>query len=313
MEALAKTSLAIAVGDSLTTLIDWTDIEVVSGFTLIIENSSANGDDITDIQLDTSDDGGKTISLDQHSDIFADPIAAAESKKETFTETAKFVRIRALCATGKSTTATAYLLADTVVGRLCTLDDIKDRLAITTTDYDIMINRIIAGIDGLFESYTLRKLLLNPADETIYTTGRGRKLLLPRFPIVSITSVTETDDYDFEGDAAQALVADTDYRLIDNKILYRINTVWNPIEDGIRIIYRGGYTSAGQTVGGGEFALPDDLREAAILQASFVYKRRNDIGLTSISVTGGSIDSFSAMDLLPMVKMTLEKYRRLVI
>lgn len=85
---------------------------------------------------------------------------------------------------------------------------------------------------------------------------------------------------------------------------------WFEVPDSIQVIYKGGYCSAGQTPGTGEFALPADLREAAIEQASFFFKRRDDLGLAGVSFEGGSISKFSAMDLLPMVKKVLDNYKK---
>lgn len=313
MELVAKSS-AIAATDELITLIDWTNIESLSGFTVIVENAGGgSGDDLTDVQIDTSDDGGTTPALDQHAGVPAVPIASGNSKKGTFTSTAKFVRIRAKCDEGDDTTAAAILLADSTIGRICTLADVKDRLGLSETEYDVLINRIISGLETIFNNETMRQLLLNAVDETIYWTGSGgKRIILPRYPICSITSIKESIDYDF--DNTDALEEDTDYRVLyDKGIIYRINGKWLTQEDGIEIKYRGGFVSAGQLPGTDETAISNDLREAAIEQASFIYKRRMDIGLTSVSADGGSISSFSAMDLLPLVKQTLENNKRLII
>jgi hypothetical protein len=133
-ELVAKNATAIAVDENLTTLIDWTNIESLSGFTIMIENAGGgSGNDITDVQIDTSDDGGTTSELDQHADTPAVPIASGAIAKETFAETAKFVRVRALCTEGEDTTANAWLIADSSSGRICMLADIKDRLGIANT------------------------------------------------------------------------------------------------------------------------------------------------------------------------------------
>jgi len=200
-----------------------------------------------------------------------------------------------------------------ITRQLCTLADIKDRLGIgvDNTEYDSMLNRIILGLEDVFNGETGRKLLMTNADVTEYHTGSGRYLQLERYPVISITSVRESALYTF-GDES-ALTADTDYRLVrdgKNGIIHRIGFKWSEFDDAIQVIYRGGYCGADEMPGEGEHALPADLREAAILQASFIYKRRNDIGLSSVSAEGGSISKFSAMDLLPLVKETLNRYRR---
>lgn len=311
-ELIAKATAAVAVDENLTTLIDWVNIESVSGFTIVIENAGGgSANDITDVQLDTSDDGGVTSSLDQHDGVPAVPVASGKASQGTFTETAAFLRLRACCAAGEDTTAEAHLLADSVTGRICTLADVKDRLGISDTESDAAINRIISSLEAIFDGRTKRKLLVNAADVTEYYAGLGTLLQLARYPLVSITSVKIAYDYDF--DSADALTADSGYRKITggkNGILYRINLNWPEKHDAIQVIYRGGYCSAAQSPGAGEIALPADLREAAIEQASFIFKRKDDIGLSGIGFEGGSINKFSAIDLLPMVKKVLDTYRR---
>jgi len=311
-ELVAYTSAAIAVDENLTTLIDWTNIESLAGFTLIISNT-AGGDNspITDVQIDTSNDRGVSASLDRHDGVPPVPILANKSSLGSFVETAKFVRIRAICTAGATTTAKAWLLADTSSGRICTLDDVKGRLGESDIENDSTLARIILGIEDIFNIYTRRKLILNAADVTEYYTGSGNRLQLTRYPLVSVTSIKQAVDYEF--DTAEALEADSAYRLIGggiNGIIYRANTTWFSTPDAIQVIYRGGYCAAGQTPGDGETTMPADLREAAIEQTTFIHKRRDDIGLSGVGFEGGSMNKFSAIDLLPMVKRILDNYRR---
>jgi len=311
MELVAQTSSAVAVDENLTTLIDWINIEQLSGFTIIVKNTGGgSADDITDVQIDTSPDGGVTVNTDQHAGVPAVPIASGSAKTGTFTETAAFVRVRALCAATEDTTAEAWLMADSSVGRICTLADVKERLGITNTDNDQAISRIVRGLEAVFNNFTHRKLILNSAAETVYLTGGDKRIIIPRYPIVSITSIKESATYDFAN--ADALTADSAYRAVNERgVLYRIGTTWLNVEDGVQVIYKGGYVAAGQTPGSGETAMPDDLREAAIEQASFVFKRRDDIGLAGVGFEGGSMSKFSAIKLLPMVEAILKYYRRL--
>ena len=200
-----------------------------------------------------------------------------------------------------------------VARQLCTIADIKDRLGIgvSNIEYDALINRIILGVEEIFNSETGRTLLMTSDDVTEYYTGGCPYLQLERYPVISITSIKESALYTF-GDES-ALTADTDYRLAKegkNGIIYRLGYKWSDFEDAIQIIYRAGYCGADETPGVGEHALPANLREAAIMQVSFIFKRRNDIGLSSVSAEGGAINVFSSMDLLPLVEETLKKYRR---
>ena len=311
-ELVKKTSAAVAVDENLTTLIDWINIESVSGFTITVNNAGGgSANDITDVQIDTSVDGGLTVLTDQHAGVPAVPIASGKAAQGTFTETAAFVRVRGLCAAGEDTTAEAILLADTSAARICTLNDVKDRLGLSDTDYDQMINTIIAGLLGIFNNYTRRTLIAPATDITEYYTGEGKLLQLREYPVISITSIKQAYDYDF--DSADALTANTDYRMIrqgKNGVFFKLGMNWLSRDDSIEVIYRAGYCAAGVTPSASETALPDDLREAAILQASFIFKRKDDIGLSSVSSEGGSISKFQAIKLLPQTQEILNKYRR---
>jgi hypothetical protein len=194
---------------------------------------------------------------------------------------------------------------------LCTLDDIKTRLGIGS-EFDAMLTRLIDSFSAIAKTYTGRTLIAPEADATEYYTGLGQFLQVMAYPIIAVTSIKEAADYDYTN--AEALTANTDYRLVNaglKGVLYRTWGNWLDLPDAVQLIYRGGYCAAGVTPATGEHELPADLREAAIEQVSFIFKRRDDIGLSSNSFQGGSINVFASMDLLPMVKQILENYRRL--
>jgi hypothetical protein len=194
---------------------------------------------------------------------------------------------------------------------LCTLDDCKTRRGLTNTDSDTLLARIIMGVHSAFESYCRRPLLLSAAAVTEYYTGQGRHLQLARYPIAAITSIKEAADFNFT--AATALVADEDYRVISSGtkgVLRSMLGSWDPNPDAIQVVYRGGFVAAGDAAGTGETALPDDLREAAIEQAVFLFQRKDDMGLVAVSGVGGSINKQVDMNLLPQVRQILDNYRK---
>ena len=194
---------------------------------------------------------------------------------------------------------------------VCTADDVKLRLGISDSDYDDMIAAIIAGLTGRFDAFCGRTLLQTAGDVTEYYTGLRQYLQLNRYPLIAITSIKEAWDRDF--DNAVALTAEDEYwpmSLGKNGIIFREAIVWPRKADSIQVIYRGGYTAAGETPGSSEIALPAEIREAAIMQATMVYKRRDDIGLSAVGFEGGSMTKFQAMKLLPDVEEVLKQYRR---
>jgi len=300
------------VTEDLTTLIDWIYVGQFSDRRIIVENTGGgSADDITDVQIDESDDGGTTPSLDQHAATPAVPITTGNASHKTFTSTAKWLRLRAKCTTAEDTTAKAWLLADTMTGLVCTLAEIRIRLglAVGDTNDDEMLHSIIKGVSAVFDRFCNRNLILNTTDATEYYSGGIQKISLSRYPVVSITSVTESADWDWDNETA--LTADDDYHLMtDRGILHRASSRWLGGNETVRVVYKGGYNPAADTPGTGETGLPYDIEESALLQSMFTYKRRDDLGLSSVSAMGGSISKFSAIKLLPEVENIFKAYRR---
>jgi len=199
---------------------------------------------------------------------------------------------------------------------LCTRNDIKDRKGIsaTDTDHDDVIDQIILGFLSRAESYTARTLIVTAADVTEFLTGGTEYIQLTRYPVVDITSIKIAYDFDF--DSADALTANTDYRVLrgGNKgVILRCVGIWPMAHESIQALYRGSYCAAGVTPSAGEVALPDDLREAAIIQCSFLFNRKDDIGLAGVSFAGGGFSKFEAVKLLPEVESILKSYRRITL
>lgn len=197
---------------------------------------------------------------------------------------------------------------------LCTIADIKARLGLSDeTKHDTLMTRLVAAVSKRADVHTGRILQDTGADVTEYYTPLGEMLQLERYPVVSITSVKESWDHDF--DAATALVADTDYRLLRGGrtgILERLWTCWPTTTEGVQVVYRGGFAAPDAVLGAGETALPDDLREAAILQCCFLFQRRDTLGVTGTSFEGGG-HQYQPVKLLPEVQAVLDSYRRIAI
>ena len=69
---------------------------------------------------------------------------------------------------------------------VCTTGDVKTRLGISDSEYDVMIAAIIAGLTGRFDAFCGRKLLLTAADVTEYYTGGCPYLQLDRYPLIPV-------------------------------------------------------------------------------------------------------------------------------
>lgn len=195
---------------------------------------------------------------------------------------------------------------------LCAVADIKLRLGIATddTEHDALLASIIAGVTGMIEDYCGRPLIQTAADVTEYYTGCGRYLQVNRYPIIAITEIKEALDYDW--DAATAMVADSDYRLVADGhkgVLYRLWSTWSNLPDAVRVVYRGGYCPAGSTPAEGEHAVAPGLQEAAIILAVHWFQHRHDLGLVNVSFLGGAA-AHASKQLKAMAEELIEPHRR---
>lgn len=196
-------------------------------------------------------------------------------------------------------------------GSICLISDIQARLGLAAGVDDAVILAIIQGVEGLFVDYCGRQLVMTTEAVTEDYTGMGPYLQLKRFPVIAISSVIEAVDWAFA--TTEPLTADLDYRLVNSGVRGMLWRAWGQSwcggPDSVRVTYRGGYCPAGQTPASGETAMPAALREAAIEQGSFIYKRRDDIGLISVGFEGGNFSKKTEIDLLPQVVTILDQYR----
>lgn len=307
---VGEATTPVTVTTSEVTLIDWVRSDEFGSMRAIYLNAGGGiGSDIQSITLDESNDAS---TVDNTQTIDNGPIPANEGDHATFTPGYKYVRLRADTSV-TTTTAVAWLTGTSWQGGLCTLADVRTRVGVESSETgdDDMIRDIIRGISGQFDSYCNRTLLMSGADVTELYDGGGKRIKVARYPIVSVTSIKQSIDYDFANETA--MTEDDDFHSNDEEgTLYKIGGKFIRGDEVIQVVYKGGYVGPNGTAAAGETELPDDIREAAILQAVFTLQRRNDVGLTSVSSDGFNISKFSAMDLLPVVKKTLNKYKRRV-
>lgn len=187
-----------------------------------------------------------------------------------------------------------------------TLAQFKAYAGIVSTDAtrDAMIEPIIDGVSVALSAFCGREIA-----KTTYTNeyidGNGeRDLLLPNYPIVSVSAITENDVSLTEGTTEDYILYAKEGRLA------RIDGSWYPFPKSIKLTYIAGYTVQGTSPGTGETALPADLALACKLQVAAEWKRssRAEWGLTNISINDGSIATLANEALLPQVKAILRRH-----
>jgi hypothetical protein len=192
-------------------------------------------------------------------------------------------------------------------GALVTVAACKTYLQKTDSTHDSLLEIIVEGVTEKFNGYVGRTLGLK-TDTTYYLDGNGKtNLFLPRYPVVSIETVTDDDDELTEGQ-------DEDYILSERDgILKRLTGVWTYGPEEVELTnYIAGYVVQDGTPGTGQTALPGDIKLAALMQvaADFQTYLKRDWGEASRTFPDGSVSKAAEPDaLLAEVRKTLDRYR----
>jgi hypothetical protein len=205
-----------------------------------------------------------------------------------------------------TTPAPSYALVD--------LGSLKLRLGLTGTTADAALNLFVADASAAAIRYMNNPIAVETLTEQIWpwrdrwlgaVPNRAGRLQLSRWPIVSVTSVTETI-----AGTATALVAGTDFLVEPNAgQLVRLDSfgrprAWNA--DPVAIVYSAGYA-----------AVPSDLQEAVseMVKARY-YAQTRDPLLRSENVEGVYQAAYwsgggpgAETDMPPAIQAKLDRYR----
>jgi hypothetical protein len=190
---------------------------------------------------------------------------------------------------------------------LTDLARVKALLEQTETDWDSLIEELIAAVSARAASYCNRDF--EHKERVELHDGGGRYLYLKGLPAASITSIYGSDTW--EWDEGNLIPADHYQLLGAGMVAYRFG-VWPYGPRALKVTYTAGYH---QPVGEGEqppdgyTPVPGDLEMAVRSQVAYDFRRRRDIGLESVSFPDGSIQKMSSGEFLPAVKQVLDRYR----
>lgn len=166
---------------------------------------------------------------------------------------------------------------------------------------DALMVEILKQVSSRIDTYTGR--LFQKAARTIKYNGGRRIYQLAAFPVDTLAALTVTVD-------SAAQTKGTDFYLWDAEgrieFVYEVPVTFPQI---LSVTYTGGYAADTLDV----LAVPDDLKRACLMQAAFEYRRRRDIGLKSVGMSGGNITVNDPVALLPEVKAVLDSYRVIAI
>lgn len=193
---------------------------------------------------------------------------------------------------------------------LISLEELKAYLNLTVSTSDTLLEGLIDRTTSLFEDFTNRYLKARDysydsesddydPDNSILDGNDRDQIILPQYPINSVTTLRINEV------AIEARDSLYSFGYIIGKktgILRLSGYVFSPGMANIELEYNAGFDS-----------MPDALKQACIEQAAWKYKQSAPggalLGVNSKNLADGSI-SYTAKDLLPEVKMVLEKYKK---
>lgn len=186
---------------------------------------------------------------------------------------------------------------------LCTLQNLKDYLGVTSSTYDTQLEFAINHATRMILDYIDRNIL--SASYTEYLDGHGKTFIqLANYPLTATPTQVNVDG-NREFAAANDYVIDTNF-MEDraNGILYSVTSpgydtsVWPVGRQNIKVVYTAGYAT-----------VPDSLKYTCIEFAAFLFKNKAARGNQQVSM--GGVFEIAAKDAIPVqFRQQLDPWQR---
>ena len=187
--------------------------------------------------------------------------------------------------------------------KLLPLSTFKTLAGVAGTSDDTLLALLLDYVSGRIERHLNRTLTYAQYTETFKPIGRT--YFVKAYPIDTGQSLTLVD--------YQTTVSSSDFQVSADRGKIELKwREWFHLSDSdfesCSVTYYGGFQSSGS---GDEAALQsyDRWRLATYLQTHYLFKNRQELGLTSLSLGGGSI-ALAPAKLLPEVESILSEDRR---
>lgn len=188
---------------------------------------------------------------------------------------------------------------------LAELVTIRTRLGIEDAVDDGILTNFIGWAGDLFESYCHRSFERSTTATDEFGADE-REVSLSRTPVESVTAIA-LKSTEAEGWVDQSPLPDF---LLRKKCILTLAAQLGTRDELGRVTYTGGYVLPGTEPTEGQTALPKAIEQACIEQVAYWYQNRSRLGFTGIAAEGGSVSLHPKLELLPIVKWTLDGYRR---
>jgi len=183
---------------------------------------------------------------------------------------------------------------------LTTLEHVRRLLEEPDASFDNDLeNRII---DVSFRVQSVYGIDLEQKSYTEIKDGGSKRIYVDNPPILSVTSVTLSNDFDF---SSGEIVPATEYLIVNRGWDIEHQTCWAAGPSSVRVIYVGGYLAPTDPAS----TLPRAIQEAVARQVAYEFEHRKSIGLTSVDFPDGSL-SKETDGFLKSVKIVLNTLRK---
>ena len=192
---------------------------------------------------------------------------------------------------------------------LITLIQLKTYMKLTIDDNDELLENLIDRTTSLFEDFTSRNLKARDysydsesddydQDNAVLDGNDKNQIILPQYPVNSVSTLRINEvEISARAGYTQGYIIDR-----NTGILRLSGYVFSQGMANIEIEYNAGYSS-----------VPDTLIQACIEQSAWKYKQSVPggalLGVNSRQLADGSV-SYATKELLPEVRMVLEKYKK---
>ena len=188
---------------------------------------------------------------------------------------------------------------------LAVLITVRTRLGIEDAVDDGILTNFIGWAGDLFEKYCHRSFERSTT-ATDEFNGDEREISLSRTPVESVTAFA-LKSTEAEGWVTESPTPDF---LLRKGCIITLKAQLGTRDDLGRVTYTGGYVLPGTNPEEGQTALPKAIEQACIEQVAYWYQNRSRLGFTGIAAEGGSVSLHPKLELLPIVKLTLDQYVR---
>jgi hypothetical protein len=186
---------------------------------------------------------------------------------------------------------------------LLTIGDLKLELNIadTDTEYDVLIATILDAVQSLFDEMTHRTSEKTTHTEYHSSEDNDTKIFLENWPVVSITSLYDDPDWEYNADD---LINPIDYTMNLSRGVIKYNSYFQQGFNNIKVVYIAGYDATN---------LPASWKQIWVRQAAYWFKEaKNKLhGQASVTIPGGGMSVTSLTDnLLDDFTMLVELEKR---